>query len=127
MYEYKVIPAPAKGKKKRGVKGAEARFAHALETAMNELAADGWEFQRADILPSEERQGLTSTQTIYRSVLVFRRLTEADALEALIEARAEDEDVDEAHENEIEQDDPEDEADSSEDAVEPDEPEIEKA
>lgn len=127
MYEYKVIPAPAKGKKKRGVKGAEARFAHALETAMNELAADGWEFQRADILPSEERQGLTSTQTIYRSVLVFRRLTEADALEALVEARADDEDVHEAHENETERDDPVDEVDTSEDVVETDEPEIEKA
>ncbi len=76
MYEYKVIPAPAKGKKQRGIKGAEARFAHALESVMNELAQDRWEFQRADILPSEERQGITSTQTIYRSVLVFRRLAD---------------------------------------------------
>ena len=76
MYEYKVIPAPAKGKKQRGIKGAEARFAHALESVMNELAKDRWEFQRADILPSEERQGITSTQTVYRSVLVFRRLAE---------------------------------------------------
>ncbi|WP_306116494.1 MULTISPECIES: DUF4177 domain-containing protein [unclassified Roseovarius] len=72
-YEYKVIPAPAKGLKAPGVKGAEARFAHALEQRMNEFAADGWEYLRADILPSEERQGLTSTQTVYRSVLVFRR------------------------------------------------------
>ncbi|WP_210115063.1 DUF4177 domain-containing protein [Roseovarius aestuariivivens] len=72
-YEYKVIPAPAKGRKAPGVKGADARFAHALETAINELAASGWEYLRADILPSEERQGLTSTQTVYRSVLVFRR------------------------------------------------------
>lgn len=72
-YTYKVIPAPAKGRKASGVKGAEARFAHGLEEAINELAAQGWEYLRADILPSEERQGLTSTATVYRSVLVFRR------------------------------------------------------
>ena len=72
-YTYKVIPAPAKGRKAPGVKGAEARFAYGLEEAINEMAAQGWEYLRADILPSEERQGLTSTATIYRSVLVFRR------------------------------------------------------
>ena len=73
IYEYKVVPAPSKGRKAKGVKGPEARFAHALQVLMNELAADGWEYLRADILPSEERQGLTSSQTVYRSVLVFRR------------------------------------------------------
>ncbi|WP_397542295.1 DUF4177 domain-containing protein [Roseovarius salis] len=78
-YEYKVIPAPARGRKAPGIKGAEARFAHGLETAMNELAAQGWEYLRADILPSEERQGLASTQTVYRSVLVFRRGAEAES------------------------------------------------
>lgn len=72
-YTYKVIPAPAKGRKAQGVKGAEARFAYGLEEAINEMAAQGWEYLRADILPSEERQGLTSTATVYRSVLVFRR------------------------------------------------------
>lgn len=72
-YEYKVVPAPAKGRKAPGVKGAEARFAHGLEAVMNEMASEGWEYMRADVLPSEERQGLASTQTVYRSVLVFRR------------------------------------------------------
>ncbi|QGX97963.1 DUF4177 domain-containing protein [Roseovarius faecimaris] len=77
-YEYKVIPAPNKGLKAPGIKGPEARFAHGLETAMNALAAEGWEYQRSDILPSEERQGLTSTHTVYRSVLVFRRALEEE-------------------------------------------------
>lgn len=72
-YEYRVIPAPTKGRKTQGVKGAEARFANALQEVMNEHAAEGWEYQRSDILPSEERQGLTSSHTVYRSVLVFRR------------------------------------------------------
>jgi len=83
MYEYKVIPAPAKGRKAPGIKGPEARFAHGLELAMNALAAEGWDYLRADILPSEERQGLTSTQTVYRSVLVFRRAIESDHVDTL--------------------------------------------
>lgn len=87
-YTYKVIPAPAKGRKASGVKGAEARFAHGLEEAINELAAQGWEYLRADILPSEERQGLTSTATVYRSVLVFRRAThEMEAAEPRLAIR----------------------------------------
>ncbi|MEM6577350.1 MAG: DUF4177 domain-containing protein [Pseudomonadota bacterium] len=72
-YKYKIVPAPTKGQKGPGVKGVEARFAHGLETAINSLASEGWEYLCADILPSEERQGLTSSQTVYRSVLVFRR------------------------------------------------------
>ena len=73
QYDYKVVPAPARGLKAKGVKGAEARFAHAMETQLNDLAAEGWEFQRAETLPIEERQGLTSSVTNYRSILVFRR------------------------------------------------------
>ena len=72
-YEYKVIPAPGKGLKAKGLKTPEARFAYALETAMNELGAEGWTYLRADILPSEERQGLTSSHTVYRPLLVFQR------------------------------------------------------
>lgn len=77
-YEYKVVPAPVKGKRARGVQGAEGRFAHSLETLMNEMAAEGWEYQRAETLPSEEKSGLTSTQTVFRNVLIFRRLRSAD-------------------------------------------------
>lgn len=80
-YDYKVVPAPAQGRKARGVKGAEGRFALALETVMNEYASDGWEYQRAETLPSEERQGLSGKTTVYRNVLVFRR-ARADEIEA---------------------------------------------
>ncbi len=72
-YEYKVIPAPSKGRKAPGLKKPEDRFSRTLEELMNEMAVEGWEYQRADVLPSEERQGLTSSHTVYRSVLVFRR------------------------------------------------------
>jgi hypothetical protein len=72
-YEYKVVPAPRKGQKIRGVRSSEARFALALEQAMNEMSAEGWEYQRAETLPCEERQGLTSRTTVFHNVLVFRR------------------------------------------------------
>ena len=72
-YEYKVVPAPLRGLKAKGVKTAEDRFALALETAMNDLARDGWEYLRADTLPSEQREGLMSKTTVYQNMLVFRR------------------------------------------------------
>lgn len=78
-YEYKVIPAPKKGLKGKGIKGAEGRFSNALEVKMNEMAAEGWEFQRAETLPSIERSGLTSSTTEWRHILVFRRPREDDA------------------------------------------------
>ncbi|UOA27695.1 DUF4177 domain-containing protein [Pseudosulfitobacter sp. DSM 107133] len=73
QYEYKVVPAPAKGLKAQGLKSPEARYAHAIETLMNELAGDGWDYQRADTLPSTERAGLTGSTTEWRHLLIFRR------------------------------------------------------
>lgn len=78
-YEYNVVPAPKKGKRAKGVKGAEARFAHALAECMNELAADGWEYLRTDTLPSEERSGITGRATVFQNMLVFRREVSAEA------------------------------------------------
>lgn len=79
VYEYKVIPAPNRGEKAKGVKSPEARFAFALQRLMNQLAKDGWEFLRSETLPSEERSGLTQTVTHWRSLLVFRRPLAGDA------------------------------------------------
>jgi hypothetical protein len=79
QYEYRVVPAPAKGEKAKGVKTPQARFALALESLMNQMAAEGWEYLRADMLPSEERQGLTGSTTNWRNVLVFRREIAAEA------------------------------------------------
>jgi hypothetical protein len=78
-FEYKVIPAPKRGEKARGVKTTEERFAYALTLLMNELGADGWDYVRADALPCEERVGLTGTKTTFQNVLVFRRMIAADA------------------------------------------------
>ena len=78
-YEYKVVPAPRKGEKARGVKTTPDRFALALSLLMNKLGQDGWEYQRADTLPCDERVGLTGSKTTFQSLLVFRRpLPEAE-------------------------------------------------
>ncbi len=73
-FEYKVIPAPKRGEKARGVKTTEDRFAYALTLLMNDLGADGWDYVRADALPCEERAGFTGTKTTFQNVLVFRRV-----------------------------------------------------
>ncbi len=88
-FEYKVVPAPRRGEKARGVKGVEARFAHALSRVMNELAAEGWEYQRADTLPCDRRSGLTGTTTSFENMLVFRRELAEDV--AAVDESAEDE------------------------------------
>lgn len=72
-YEYKVIPAPRRGEKARGVKTTEDRFALALTGLMNSLGAEGWDYLRADSLPVDERTGLTGTKTTFQNMLVFRR------------------------------------------------------
>lgn len=77
-FEYKVIPAPGKGKKVKGAKGVETGFAQSVENELNLQAEDSWEFLRSETLPSEERQGLTGSRTVFRTVLVFRRETELD-------------------------------------------------
>jgi len=78
-YKYKVVPAPQKGVKAKGMRTPEARFSLALQGLMNDLAAEGWEYQRAETLPSTERAGLTGSTTEWRNVLVFRRVAAADA------------------------------------------------
>jgi hypothetical protein len=80
-YEYKVVAAPSKGIKGKGVRGAEARFSYALQELMNGLSKSGWEYQRAETLPSIERSGIASTTTEWRNVLVFRRPRTGDASE----------------------------------------------
>ncbi|MFO6462843.1 DUF4177 domain-containing protein [Jannaschia sp. KMU-145] len=74
-YEYRVVPAPRKGEKAKGVRSGEGRFALAMSRLFNRMGAEGWEYVRADTLPSEERVGLTGSEIRYHALLVFRRAT----------------------------------------------------
>jgi hypothetical protein len=77
FYEFKVIPAPRRGEKARGVKTTEERYALTLTALMNELGREGWDYVRADTLPVDERVGFTGSKTSYQHMLVFRRVIEA--------------------------------------------------
>lgn len=78
-FEYKVVPAPAQGKRGKGAKGLDGRFANAMALAINKEAADGWEYMRAESLPSIDRTGITRKRIeAFRNVLVFRKLVEVE-------------------------------------------------
>lgn len=101
-YEYKVIPAPSKGLKGKGIKGGPDRFANALQTAINVVAKEGWEYVRAETLPSEEREGLMGKTTVFQNVLVFQRPVDAPSdnlVPPVIEQEAEATKQDEAEES----------------------------
>ncbi|WP_417249835.1 DUF4177 domain-containing protein [Celeribacter sp.] len=82
-YEYLSVPAPKKGEKAKGVKGADGRMAQALMSLLNSYGADGWEYLRSDTLPLEQRSGLTSKTMSYYTVLVFRRELEEEGAPVL--------------------------------------------
>jgi len=113
FYEYKVIPAPRKAVRVKGAKGFTARFASALEIALNELAIQGWEYVRAESLPVDERQGLSMRKTeSYQNVLIFRKLANNANEEAPVTALLEDQSEVEEKDNlfdDINEDFPEDE------------------
>lgn len=86
-YEYKVVPAPKKGLRGKGVRSSEDKFANALQGLMNELGEQGWEYQRTDTLPLTERKGLSGKNTTYQNMMVFRRtLAAAKTQDVVIDA-----------------------------------------
>ena len=76
-YEYKTVAAPRRAGRYRGVaRGAES-FARTIEEMLSTESVDGWEFLRAENLPCEEKHGwLSRRETVFHSVLVFRRVRE---------------------------------------------------
>lgn len=81
-FEYRVVPAPNRGKRGKGRKGLDGRFANSLELTINELAREGWEYVRAESLPSNDKNGIGRRRTeTYQNVLVFRREASPEFLE----------------------------------------------
>jgi hypothetical protein len=73
-YDYKVVPAPKRAKKVKGVSSAEELFALTLTEAINEVARQGWEYVRAEHLRAEAPRGwFRAPAAGEQSVLVFRR------------------------------------------------------
>ena len=65
IFEYKVVLAPKRPERVKGLKRGEDKFAASLAQMMNKYAADGWEYQRTDTLPVESRSGLTSKTSMF--------------------------------------------------------------
>ncbi|MBN2905654.1 MAG: DUF4177 domain-containing protein [Rhodobacteraceae bacterium] len=80
-FEYKVVPAPTRAERHRGLKGTPERFAQTLSALLNDMAREGWDYLRADTLPCEQRQGLTGRGTRDQNVLIFRRDRIADEVQ----------------------------------------------
>lgn len=77
-YEYKVVPAPKRAKKVRGVRSTDELFALTLTDAINEVARQGWEYVRAEHMPAEGPGGWFSRgASAEQTLLVFRRGLEA--------------------------------------------------
>jgi hypothetical protein len=73
QYEYHVLPAPGRAEKVRGAKTPAERFAGTLTQIMNAMAAEGWEYVRADSLPCEEGKMFRGKTVSQYNLLVFRR------------------------------------------------------
>jgi hypothetical protein len=76
-YDYKVVPAPKRAKKVKGIRAPEELFALTLTEAINEVARQGWEYVRAEHLQAEASRGwFRSASHGEQAVLVFRRTRE---------------------------------------------------
>ena len=72
-FEYKVVPAPDRAEKAKGLKTRSERFAHALGTLLNRMARDGWDYLGTEALPVRERRLFGGSRSGVENVLVFRR------------------------------------------------------
>lgn len=73
-FDYKVVPAPRRMKRAKGVSDHADLFALTLTDAINEHARQGWEYLRAETLSAETPGGwLRRGRLEEETVLVFRR------------------------------------------------------
>lgn len=86
-FEYKAVPAPQYGKRTKGARSHEARYAQSLGDVLNEMSREGWEYLRADQLPSTDRKGLFRRKVENtHSMLIFRRPASKEFLKAPVAA-----------------------------------------
>ena len=79
-YEYRVIPAPKRLKKIKGVSSTAELFAATLTDAINAEARDGWEYVRSEALAAEGPRGfLRRGAMVEETVMIFRRPRRGEA------------------------------------------------
>lgn len=73
-YDYKVVPAPRRARKVKGISATPDLFALTLTEAINEVARQGWEYCGSETMTSEAPGGWFRRGSVEeQSVLVFRR------------------------------------------------------
>jgi hypothetical protein len=73
-YEYRVIPAPKRLKRIKGVSSMPELFAAMLTDAINAEARQGWEYVRSESLAAEEPAGwLRRAAMVEETMMIFRR------------------------------------------------------
>lgn len=73
-WEYKVVAAPRRARRVRGLATPADRFAATLAETIAAEAQGGWEYLRAETLPFETRPGMLSARVeTMQGLLVFRR------------------------------------------------------
>jgi hypothetical protein len=88
FFDYKVVPAPRRLKRVKGIKDPNELFAHTLTEAINAIAREGWEYVRAESLTAEEVRGLFRRRVEFtESMLVFRRPRETVSVPRLAAVR----------------------------------------
>ena len=70
-YEFKVVPVPAQCVREKHETGSPV--AATLETALNTLGVEGWEFHRSESLNIKRGGFLNFGRKVQETVLVFRR------------------------------------------------------
>ena len=81
--EYRIVTAPERPKRRMAGKDEGQRFAATLEEQVNEMAADGWSFERTETLTYSRRKGLFRRIDTAVALLVFARDLDAPDAEAL--------------------------------------------
>jgi hypothetical protein len=73
-YEYRVIPAPRRLKRIKGVSSTAELFAATLTETINAEARGGWEYVRSESLAAEEPGGwLRRGAVVEETMMIFRR------------------------------------------------------
>ncbi|MER2507793.1 MAG: hypothetical protein ABTQ27_03435 [Amaricoccus sp.] len=73
-YDYKVVPAPRRARKVKGVAAGPDLFALTLTEAINEVARQGWEYYRSEALSMEGPAGWVKRASVEeQTMLIFRR------------------------------------------------------
>lgn len=74
QYDYKVVPAPRRLKRIRGVNSPGELCAATLAETLNAVAREGWEYLRADQVAAAQEGGwFRRGREVVETVLIFRR------------------------------------------------------